>query len=392
MDTNRIIQAIQVSGIRRFDEAIGPISDVIKLTVGEPDLATPEHVKDAAVRAIRDDWTHYSPLMGFAELQRAASQYFHTRYGLNYAANDVLATVGATEAVATSLLTLLNPGDGVLLPTPAYASYAPLVAMAQGKLITVDTTANGFKLTADSLERALNSQPTTPIKAIILNYPTNPTGITYTRTELLALRTIIAAHDLYVISDEIYSELTYDQPHTAFATLYPEKTVTINGLSKSHAMTGWRLGFIMAPQPLIAEMKKPHQYLVTSTSSITQAAGIEALTNGIDDGQRMRAQYQQRRELVANRLGAIGLNYVYPAGAFYVFVQLPHWFNGTSWQFATQLAHQAQVAVIPGSAFGPAGEGWVRLSYAASPTKLTSALDRIATWINQMEEKHHVIH
>ncbi|VDG18893.1 aromatic amino acid specific aminotransferase [Lactobacillus plantarum JDM1] [Lactiplantibacillus mudanjiangensis] len=384
---NQIIHQIQVSGIRRFDEAVSPIPDIIKLTLGEPDLPTPAHIKKAAIQAIRDDCSHYSPLMGFQRLQVAASQYFNQKYGLTYAPSEIIATVGATEAVATALLTCLNPGDGVLLPTPNYASYQPVVAMAQAHLITVDTTSAGYKLTPAQLVATIAAHKNDHLKAIILNYPTNPTGITYTKAELAALVTVIRSANLLVISDEIYSELTYEQPHTALATLYPEKTITINGLSKSHAMTGWRLGFIMAPLALINEMKKTHQYLVTSTSSISQMAGIEALTNGLDDGAKMRDIYQARRDYLISRLSEIGLNYCYPTGAFYVFAQVPADFTGNSWAFATQLAQQAHVAVIPGSAFGPAGEGWFRISYAASMTALRTSMNRLAIWRSQVPIK-----
>jgi len=379
-DTNQIIQQIQVSGIRRFDEAISEIPDIIKLTVGEPDLPTPAHIKKAGIQAIRDDFSHYSPLMGFQKLQAAASRYFNEKYQLTYAPSEIIATVGATEAVATALITLLNPGDSVLLPTPCYTSYEPVIAMAHAKVIPIDTTQTGYKLTPAGLEATIQANQSQHLKAILLNYPTNPTGVTYTKAELTALVTVIKAAGLTVISDEVYSELTYDHPHTALATLYPEGTITINGLSKSHAMTGWRLGFIMAPLALITEMKKTHQYLVTSTSSISQVAGIEALTNGLADGPQMRAIYQKRRDYVTTRLNEIGFNYVYPTGAFYLFVQVPSEFNGTSWDFAKQLAHQAHVAVIPGSSFGPAGEGWFRISYAASQTALRESLNRIATW------------
>ena len=385
MDTNQIIQQIQISGIRRFDESITGIPGMLKLTVGEPDLPTPAHVKKAGIQAIRDDWSHYSPLMGFAALQTAASQYFHQQYGLTYAPSEIIATVGASEAVATSLLTLLNPGDTVLIPTPTYTSYEPVVHLAHGKVIEIDTTSAGYKLTPAALSATIAAHQNEHLKVIVLNYPTNPTGVTYSVAELTALRAVIAAAGLYVVSDEIYSALTYEQPHTAFATLYPEKTITINGLSKSHAMTGWRLGFIMAPQALIGEMKKTHQYLVTSTSSITQAAGIEALTHGLDDGDHMRAIYQDRRDYLVKRLGEIGLNFVYPNGAFYLFVQVPQDFGGTSWQFATRLAQEAHVAVIPGSAFGASGEGWFRISYAASQPALRDSMNRIATWRAQTQ-------
>ncbi|WP_318765588.1 aminotransferase class I/II-fold pyridoxal phosphate-dependent enzyme [Lactiplantibacillus carotarum] len=385
MDTNQIIQQIQISGIRRFDESITGIPGMLKLTVGEPDLPTPAHVKKAGIQAIRDDWSHYSPLMGFAALQTAASQYFHQQYGLTYAPSEIIATVGASEAVATSLLTLLNPGDTVLIPTPTYTSYEPVVRLAHGKVIEIATTSAGYKLTPAALSATIAAHQNEHLKVIVLNYPTNPTGVTYSVAELTALRAVIAAAGLYVVSDEIYSALTYEQPHTAFATLYPEKTITVNGLSKSRAMTGWRLGFIMAPQALIGEMKKTHQYLVTSTSSITQAAGIEALTHGLDDGDHMRAIYQDRRDYLVKRLGEIGLNFVYPNGAFYLFVQVPQDFGGTSWQFATRLAQEAHVAVIPGSAFGASGEGWFRISYAASQSALRDNMNRIATWRAQTQ-------
>lgn len=380
MQTNIRIQQIQVSGIRRFDEAISTIPDILKLTVGEPDLPTPAHIKKAAIAAIRDDWTHYSPLMGFAALQHAASIYFNQKYQLIYDPEEIIATVGATEAVATALLTILNPGDTVLLPTPAYTSYEPVVSMANAQLVPIDTTTSGYKLTPTALQTALDDHVLDHVKALILNYPTNPTGVTYTRAELEDLQKVIAAAGIYVISDEIYSELTYEQPHTAFATLYPSKTIAINGLSKSHAMTGWRLGFILAPHDLIAEMKKTHQYLVTSTSSISQAAGIEALTNGLDDGPAMRSVYQERRDYMVKRLSEIGLNYIYPTGAFYIFVQLPTDFEGSSWDFATRLAHEAHVAVVPGSAFGASGEGWFRISYTASQSVLRESMNQLALW------------
>jgi len=384
-DTNHIIKNIQVSGIRRFDEAISDIPDIIKLTVGEPDLPTPTHVKKAGIQAIRDDFSHYSPLMGFQKLQAAASRYFNQKYQLNYAPSEIIATVGATEAVATTLITLLNPGDAVLLPTPCYTSYEPVIAMAHANVIPIDTTTTGYKLTPAGLATAIQTNHDQHLKAILLNYPTNPTGVTYTKAELAALVTVIKQAGLIVISDEIYSEITYEQPHTALATLYPEHTVTINGLSKSHAMTGWRLGFIMAPLALITEMKKTHQYLVTSTSSISQVAGIEALTHGLDDGQKMRAIYQARRDYLVTRLSEIGINYIYPTGAFYLFAQVPAAFKGTSWAFATTLAQQAHVAVIPGSAFGDAGEDWFRISYAASQDALRDSMNRLATWLTQLQ-------
>jgi len=384
-DTNHIIKNIQVSGIRRFDEAISDIPDIIKLTVGEPDLPTPAHVKKAGIQAIRDDFSHYSPLMGFQKLQAAASRYFNQKYQLNYAPSEIIATVGATEAVATTLITLLNPGDAVLLPTPCYTSYEPVIAMAHANVIPIDTTTTGYKLTPAGLATAIQTNHDQHLKAILLNYPTNPTGVTYTKAELAALVTVIKQAGLIVISDEIYSEITYEQPHTALATLYPEHTVTINGLSKSHAMTGWRLGFIMAPLALITEMKKTHQYLVTSTSSISQVAGIEALTHGLDDGQKMRAIYQARRDYLVTRLSEIGINYIYPTGAFYLFAQVPAAFKGTSWAFATTLAQQAHVAVIPGSAFGDAGEDWFRISYAASQDALRDSMNRLATWLTQLQ-------
>lgn len=375
---NEQVGKIAVSGIRQFDEEVSQIPDILKLTLGEPDFNTPEHVKDAAITAINENYSHYTGMAGLLELRQAASAYFKRHYDLNYAAEDeILVTVGATEAIATAITTVTNPGDSVLVPTPIFPAYLPLITLNHAKPIFINTEANDFVLTPDMIQAAIDAHPEAHITAIILNYPSNPTGVTYNEQEIRALATVLKANDLWIVSDEIYSALSFDHPHFSIATLLRAQTILINGLSKSHAMTGWRLGFLMAPKALTAELKKVHQYYVTAATTISQKAGIEALEKGDADTEAMKQEYIQRRNFCMNALKALHYEVARPNGAFYLFIKLPDWFDGTAIDFTRQLAHENKLALISGEGFGPGGENYFRLSYAASLENLKKAMQRL---------------
>lgn len=372
---------IEVSDIRKFDERVSPIQDVLKLTLGEPDFNTPSHIKMAAIEAINNNESHYTGMSGDSQLREAASAFMQKKYELSYdSQNEVLVTVGATEAISASLLSILNPGDKILVPSPIFPGYEPLITLSQATPIFIDTSVNGFVLTPQMIEEAMEEHGTS-VKAIILNYPNNPTGVTYTRVEIKALAETIKKYPIFVISDEIYSELTYDVEHVSIAEYIRDQTILINGLSKSHAMTGWRIGFIYAPKELTAQIIKVHQYLVTCATSISQKAALAALTVGIDDALPMKKEYHKRRDYLFEELTQLGFEVARPNGAFYLFTKIPQEHIQNSMAFCIDLAENNKLAVIPGSAFGSAGEGYIRISYAASMEKLVKAVERLTSYI-----------
>ncbi len=372
---------IEVSDIRKFDERVSPIQDVLKLTLGEPDFNTPSHIKMAAIEAINNNESHYTGMSGDSQLREAASAFMQKKYELSYdSQNEVLVTVGATEAISASLLSILNPGDKILVPSPIFPGYEPLITLSQATPIFIDTSVNGFVLTPQMIEEAMEEHGTS-VKAIILNYPNNPTGVTYTRVEIKALAETIKKYPIFVISDEIYSELTYDVEHVSIAEYIRDQTILINGLSKSHAMTGWRIGFIYAPKELTAQIIKVHQYLVTCATSISQKAALAALTVGIDDALPMKKEYHKRRDYLFEELTQLGFEVARPNGAFYLFAKIPQEHIQNSMAFCIDLAENNKLAVIPGSAFGSAGEGYIRISYAASMEKLVKAVERLTSYI-----------
>ncbi|HFD1802173.1 TPA: pyridoxal phosphate-dependent aminotransferase [Enterococcus faecium] len=370
------LSRIEVSKIRQFDQQISSIPDVIKLTLGEPDFPTPEHVKQAGIAAIEEDFSHYTGMRGLEELREAACMFQQQRYGLTYdPQTEVLTTVGATEAIASALLSVLEEGDKVLIPAPAYSGYQPLVELAGAELIPIDTSDTGFVCQPEQFESA--------VKAVILNYPNNPTGTTLSAKQLKAIAEVLKKYPVFVISDEVYAELTYSGTHMSIATYLPEQTIVISGLSKSHAMTGWRVGFIFAQKALIDELIKVHQYLVTAATTMSQKAAAEALINGVKDSENMKEQYQTRRDYLVQQLAPLGFEVTQPNGAFYLFCKLPAAIQTDSWQFCVELAEQAKVACIPGIAFGPEGEGYIRISYASSMEKLHEACKRIKDFLTE---------
>jgi len=378
---NQEVYKIAVSLIRTFDERVSSIPDILKLTLGEPDFNTPEHVKQSGMTAIEQNFSHYSGMAGLADVREAASLFLKTKYQLDYDhQSEVLVTIGATEAISASLLATLEPGDKVLLPAPIYPGYEPIITLAHATPIYLDTSDNDFVLAPDVLEAALEEHGD-QVKAVILNYPSNPTGVVYTREEVKALADVLKKYPVFVISDEIYSELTYDEPHVSIAEYLRDQTIVINGLSKSHAMTGWRIGFIFAPANLTAEIIKVHQYLVTAASTISQKAAVRALVEGINDAEVMKADYRARRDFLFEKMTGLGFDIAKPSGAFYLFAKIPAGFDQDSMAFCVDLAEKNQLAIIPGIAFGPEAEGYVRLSYAASMENLEEAMNRLTDYV-----------
>ncbi|MDA9470401.1 pyridoxal phosphate-dependent aminotransferase [Enterococcus sp. 5H] len=378
---NKQVYKIAVSTIRQFDEQVSGIEGIIKLTLGEPDFNTPEHVKSAAHDAINDNFSHYSGMAGLTDVREAATFFLKEKYGVSYESNsEVLVTVGATEAISASLLAILEPGDKVLMPAPIYPGYEPIITLAQAEPVYIDTRPNNFVLTPEMIEDAM-SEHGDQVKAIILNYPSNPTGVTYNREEVKAIADVLKNYSIFVISDEIYSELTYDDEHVSIAEFIPEQTILINGLSKSHAMTGWRIGFIFGPQYLVSEIIKVHQYLVTAASTISQKAAVRALVEGINDAAVMKEEYRKRRDFVYEQMTSFGFEVARPNGAFYIFAKIPANFEQDSMKFCVDLAQKQAVAIIPGIAFGQEAEGYVRISYAADMKTLEAAMERIGKYM-----------
>lgn len=378
---NQNLTELQPSAIRAFSESIADIDGLVMLSVGEPGFNTPEHVKKAMMKSIADNHSHYSPHKGIKPLRDAISHFMSQKYNLHYDPDtEIMVNMGATEAIAASVFTTVNPGDEVLIPAPFYPLYESLVRFAGGKPIFINTAKSDFVLTPDELETVLTKHPNA--KALILNYPNNPTGVEYTPEQLQALVPVLKQHAIFVIADEIYSELTYGIKHHSLAEYLPDQTVVINGVSKSHAMTGYRLGFTMGPAEFITQANKMHGYLVSSPSDPAQYGALEALSNGMDDAFPMRDEYQKNRDEAIARLKGMGLEPIAPTGAFYIFVKIPTKYGQDDVKFAQDLAQNAKVGVIPGSAFGEAGKGYIRISYAASKDDLETGLTRMEDYLN----------
>ncbi|VTY27922.1 pyridoxal phosphate-dependent aminotransferase [uncultured Streptococcus sp.] len=381
---NKQLDKIQVSLIRQFDQAISEIPGVLRLTLGEPDFTTPNHIKEAAKKAIDQNQSYYTGMSGLIALRQAASDFVREKYQLDYnPENEILVTIGATEALSATLTAILEEGDKVLLPAPAYPGYEPIVNLVGAEIVEIDTTENGFVLTPEMLEAAILEQGD-KLKAVILNYPANPTGITYSREQLEALAAVLRKYEIFVVCDEVYSELTYtSQAHVSLGTMLRDQAIIINGLSKSHAMTGWRLGLIFAPATFTAQLIKSHQYLVTAANTMAQHAAVEALTAGKNDAEPMKKEYLQRRDYIIEKMTALGFEIIKPDGAFYIFAKIPAGYNQDSFAFLKDFAQKKAVAFIPGAAFGRYGEGYVRLSYAASMETIKEAIKRLEEYMGE---------
>ena len=376
---NSAVEAIELSGIRKFFNLVQDKDDVLSLTIGQPDFTTPESVKQAAKAALDANKTTYTQNQGLFELRDEVSQYINDTYNTTWTPEQVLVTVGASQAIDIALRTLLVPGDEVILPSPIYPGYEPLVTLQRASVVEVDTTPTDFKLTAEALESAITNKT----KVVILPYPSNPTGVTLTKEELTQIKDVIVKHDLYLITDEIYSTISFDTPHVSMAIFeeLSEQLIVINGLSKSHAMTGFRIGFLFGPRHLMDQFTKVLQYNVSCATSTSQYAALNAVTKAKDAPLRMREAYLERRDYVYQRLTAMGLEVVKPGGAFYFMFKLND--PRPSFDLALDLVDKARVAFVPGSSFGRYGEGYLRLSYAYSLETLKEGLDRLEQYILQ---------
>jgi aminotransferase len=378
------VRDIPRSGIRDFFEIVQSMDDVISLGIGEPDFATPWHIREAAIYSLEKGRTGYSSNLGLPRLRRTISSYVADHFGVHYEPlSEVLVSVGVSEAIDIALRAILNPGDEVLYHEPCYVSYNPSVALARGVARAIPTrAADHFVLRAETLERAITPRT----KLLMLNFPTNPTGATMPGDELEEIAAVCVKHDLVVLSDEIYSELTYDSAaHPSVAALpgMRERTILLHGVSKAYAMTGWRIGFACAPQPVIEAMMKIHQYAILCAPIMGQEAAIEALERGEESMLKMRREYELRRNYIVRGFNELGLECFKPRGAFYVFPKIDS--TGlTSREFSLQLLREKKVAVVPGSAFGASGDGHVRCSYATSLDQIKIAIQRIGEFCSRL--------
>jgi aminotransferase len=376
------ISTVPPSGIRRFFDIAATMDDVISLGIGEPDFDTPEPIVQAGIEALKQGETHYSSNSGLMELRRALAEHLDRMYGQTYdPASEILITVGVSEALYLALAATLDPGDEVIVPHPCFVSYAPEVVFAGGTPVIVPTTVeHDFQVTAEAIADAITPRT----KALLISYPNNPTGAVMHRERLDEIAAVVKQHDLLVISDEVYDRLVYGVEHICFPSLpgMYERTVLLQGFSKAYAMTGWRIGFMAAPSEILGSMRKVHQYTVMCASTVSQYAALAALREGEPYVQEMVAEYDRRRRLIVDGMNEIGLKCFEPQGAFYAFPSIEiTGMDGNT--FAEALLHEEKVAVVPGSAFGEAGEGYVRCSYATAYEKIEEALERLHRFVRR---------
>ncbi len=382
---NPEVTEIPADKLLGFQASIQGIDDLVYLTFGEPGFDTPEAVKQATIKGIEDNHSHYGDSQGTPALRQAVLDYMKDHYNLEYASiNQVIVTSGVTEGIFAIFKALLSTGDGILIPDPAFGSYFSSIAMAGGKAISVDTSKTGFKLTPELVATSIKNA-TVPVKAVLFNYPSNPTGVTYTRKELEALAQAFEKAGIWVISDEIYSELTYGQDHVSIGEFLPERAIVVNGLSKSHAMTGYRVGFVLAPEDVAAQIQKVHATLVYAIPTFVYDGALAALQMPKEALKPMIDTYQKRRDMAVQVLRHLGFDVLSPDGAFYIFAKLPADIEEDGWTFAEKLAKDGKVGVIPGEAFSQfdGAKNYLRLSYAGDTDQLKEGLKRIQAYIEK---------
>ncbi len=378
----RRVAGLKPSGIRKFFDIVAAMDDVISLGIGEPDFDTPPHILRAGIRTLEQGATHYTSNAGLLELRQAISDHLEKLYGVRYnPQGEITVTVGVSEALYLAMTAVLNPGEEVIIPTPCFVSYQAEVVLAGGVPVELPLSVeNNFQLSAEMLEAAITPRT----KAILIGYPNNPTGAVASREALLEVARVAEAHDLVVISDEIYDRLVYGVPHVCFASLpgMKKRTITLGGFSKAYAMTGWRIGYAAAPAEILGGLIRIHQYTIMSAPTAAQYAAIEALRHGEEAVESMRQEYDRRRKLIVGGLNDLGLSTIEPRGAFYAFPSIA--VTGMDEEtFAQKLLEEERVAVVPGSAFGPGGEGYVRCSYATAYEKIEQALERMARFMQR---------
>ncbi len=376
------LKVIKPSGIRKFFDIAAEYDDVLSLSIGEPDFETPWHIREAGIESLERGRTKYTANAGMTELRQEAATYLNRRFGFEYKTENILITVGGSEAIDLCIRALVNDGDEVLIPEPSFVCYSPITTLTGGVPVPIVTKQeDNFRLTASALKAAI----TPKTKLLILPFPNNPTGAVMTRRDLSAIAKVLKDTDIMVLSDEIYAELTYNGKHVGFGTLpdMAERTVTINGFSKAFSMTGWRMGIAAGPQPIIKKMTLIHQYGIMSAPTTSQYAAIEALRNGDADIEKMKNAYNERRILILNGLREMGLECFEPFGAFYIFPNISK-FGMTSTEFCERLLREQRLAIVPGSAFGDSGEGFLRISYAYSVENIKLALERLKRFIDSL--------
>lgn len=382
---DKVVQ-IKPSGIRKFFDIVSEMEDAISLGVGEPDFDTPWHIRDEGIYSLEKGRTFYTSNAGLKELKQEVVRYINRKQGIEYdAGSEVIITVGGSEAIDIGLRAMLNPGDEVLIPQPSYVSYEPCVVLADGVPVIINLKAeNEFRLTAKELKEAITDKT----KVLILPFPNNPTGAIMERKDLEEIAEVIIENDLFVMSDEIYAELTYKGEHVSIAAIpgMRERTILINGFSKAYAMTGWRLGYACGPKAIIEQMVKIHQFAIMCAPTTSQYAAVEALKNGDNDVQEMREAYNQRRRYLMNAFREMGLECFEPFGAFYVFPSIRE-FGMTSDEFASRFLEEEKVAAVPGTAFGDCGEGFLRISYAYSLDNLKIAIGRLQNFVERLRRE-----
>lgn len=382
---SKTVVELQPSGIRKFFDMLSGRGDVVALTVGQPDFATPWHVRETGIISLERGYTYYTSNAGTVPLRQELSAYMKRRFGLTYdPMTEIVVTVGGSEAIDLAIRATVEPGDEVIIPEPSFVCYEPITRLCGGIPVPVTTLPeNDFKLTADQLKAAI----TPKTKLLVLPYPNNPTGAVMAAEELLPICEVLKGTNVAVLSDEIYSELTYGDRHTSIASLpgMAERCIVVNGFSKAYAMTGWRLGFVCAPPEITKQMLKIHQYAIMCAPTTSQLAAVEALKNGDPDIEMMRAEYDKRRKYIVEELNRIGLPCFEPKGAFYVFPYIGG-FGMSSEQFCERLLNEGKVAIVPGTAFGKGGEGYARISYAYSVKHITEAIERIERFVSKLKK------
>lgn len=376
------VKIIKPSGIRKFFDIAAEYDDVLSLSIGEPDFETPWHIREAGIESLERGRTKYTANAGMSELRQESANYLNRRFGFDYKMENVLITVGGSEAIDLCIRALVNEGDEVLIPEPSFVCYSPITTLTGGVPVPIVTRQeDNFKLTASSLKAAITEKT----KLLVLPFPNNPTGAIMTRRDLVAIAKVLKDTNIMVLSDEIYAELTYSGKHVSFGTLpdMAERTITVNGFSKAFSMTGWRMGIAAGPVPIIEKMKLVHQYGIMSAPTTSQYAAIEALRNGDADIEGMKWSYNERRLLILQGLREMGLECFEPFGAFYIFPNISK-FGMSSNEFCERLLREQRLAIVPGSAFGDSGEGFLRISYAYSVENIKLALERLKRFIDSL--------